>query len=86
MIVKCICYQDGRKCKEHRGVRFLLDEMLTLFVLGSLVVGEDHMVELEGGKEAPAFLNTSETTVITSVGQTAYLHCGVERLGDRAVS
>ena len=38
-----------------------------------------------GGKEAPAFLNSSETTVVTSVGQTAYLHCGVDRLGDRAV-
>ena len=37
-------------------------------------------------QEAPGFLNASETTVVTSVGQTTYLHCGVDRLGDRAVS
>ena len=35
--------------------------------------------------EAPLFLNSSETAVVSSVGQTSYLYCGVSNLGDRAV-
>lgn len=34
----------------------------------------------------PVFVNTTNTTVVTSVGQTIYLYCGVQNLGDRAVS
>ena len=34
----------------------------------------------------PVFVNTTNTTVVTSVGQTVYLYCGVQNLGDRAVS
>ncbi|XP_023340721.1 lachesin [Eurytemora carolleeae] len=36
--------------------------------------------------EAPLFLNSSETSIVSSVGQTSYLYCGVSNLGDRAVS
>lgn len=34
----------------------------------------------------PYFDNTTKRETITTVGQTAYLHCRVRNLGDRAVS
>ena len=33
----------------------------------------------------PVFVNSTNTTVVTSAGQTVYLYCGVQNLGDRAV-
>jgi hypothetical protein len=38
-----------------------------------------------GVNDVPSFINSSETAVVTSVGQTAYLHCGVSHLSDRQV-
>lgn len=35
---------------------------------------------------APYFDNTTKRETTTTVGQTAYLHCKVRNLGDRAVS
>ncbi|CAL8138206.1 unnamed protein product [Orchesella dallaii] len=34
----------------------------------------------------PYFENSTKREVTTTVGQTAYLHCRVRNLGDRAVS
>jgi len=43
--------------------------------------------ELEKSEaKVPVFVNTTNSTVVTSVGQTVYLYCGVHNLGDRAVS
>ena len=42
--------------------------------------------ELEKSEaKVPVFVNTTNSTVVTSVGQTVYLYCGVHNLGDRAV-
>lgn len=40
----------------------------------------------EQGLSYPYFDNSTRRDVITTVGQTAYLHCRVRNLGDRAVS
>jgi hypothetical protein len=34
----------------------------------------------------PTFKNDANKTLITSAGQTVYLHCQVENLGERSVS
>ena len=42
--------------------------------------------ELEKSEaKVPVFVNTTNSTVVTSMGQTVYLYCGVHNLGDRAV-
>merc|ERR1719244_378987 len=43
--------------------------------------------ELEKSEaKVPVFVNTTNSTVVTSLGQTVYLYCGVHNLGDRSVS
>lgn len=37
-------------------------------------------------KLIPIFKKTANTSIITSAGQTVYLHCHVENLGERSVS
>ena len=41
--------------------------------------------ELRQSEPPPVLVETNNTTVLTSVGQTAYLYCGVHNLGERAV-
>jgi len=42
--------------------------------------------ELKRAEAPPVLVDNNNTTVVTSVGQTVYLYCGVHNLGERAVS
>jgi len=42
--------------------------------------------ELKRAEAPPTLVEKNNTTVVTSVGQTVYLYCGVHNLGERAVS
>ena len=42
--------------------------------------------ELDPGSSLPSFVSSNNNTLVTSVGQTVYLYCGVHNLGDRQVN
>ena len=42
--------------------------------------------ELEPASSLPSFVSSNNNTLVTSVGQTVYLYCGVHNLGDRQVN
>lgn len=42
--------------------------------------------ELKLSESPPILVDSANTTIFTSVGQTVYLYCGVQNLGERAVS
>ena len=58
--------------------------LVTLYILGteSVSLTEENIAS---DSSLPSFVMGSNNTLVTSVGQTIYLYCGVNNLGDRQV-
>ncbi|XP_065167196.1 zwei Ig domain protein zig-8-like isoform X2 [Atheta coriaria] len=76
---------DGRRAR--RSLTCLLPLMLLTLLIGGVESYMDDGVGLNGNISTyPYFEFNVPRNVTTAVGQTAFLHCRVEQLGDKAVS
>ncbi|GLH05669.1 Uncharacterized protein GBIM_11241 [Gryllus bimaculatus] len=72
----------GAFCREWRH----LNGLIPFDILSAWSVVEHHAPYWEQPFSQPYFDNSTRREMTTTVGQTAYLHCRVRNLGDRAVS
>ena len=66
-------------------MRASINDKLRLFAVAGAVI-EHHAPYWEQPFSQPYFDNSTRREMTTTVGQSAYLHCRVRNLGDRAVS